>query len=520
MTSRGVAPIDALDVTWLTSPFNEMLIPYDGRLGVVFKHTSPVPAEASAAAGTVRPEDERLPARQLLAYGLQHILTMYGGIIAPPLIVGAAAGLSGAELGLLVTATIFVSGLATLLQTLGVPMFGSRLPLVQGATFAAVSTMTAIATRSHGLAAVFGATIAAGLVGLVASLFFGKVVRFFPPVVTGCVIAVIGLTLLPVAFGWATGGGEGSGEGGSMADVGLAGLTLLIILVLSRVGKGSISRLSILLGIVVGTALAAAFGMTDFSAVTDGAVFALPDPLGFGVPTFNAAAVISMVLVIFVTLTETTADIIAVGEIVDTPVDARRIGDGLRADMLSTTVSPLLGGFACTAFAQNVGLVALTKIKSRFAVAAGGGILVALGLFPVLGRVIAAVPLPVLGGAGLVLFGSVAASGVRTLGKVDFDNNLNLVIVATALGFGLIPVASPHFWDAFPDWFALIMSSGISAASVVAVVLNLVFNETGWKRRDASVFAASPPRGVVPESAAPEAGAAEEAGKQPERDGV
>jgi xanthine permease len=477
------------------------LIPHDGRLGAVFKRTSSSPAAAPAAAGAVRPEDERLPARQLLAYGLQHILTMYGGIIAPPLIVGAAAGLSGAELGLLVTATIFVSGLATLLQTLGVPMFGSRLPLVQGATFAAVSTMTAIATRSHGLAAVFGATILAGLVGLVASLFFGKVVRFFPPVVTGCVITVIGLTLLPVAFGWATGGGEGAAHGGSMENVGLAGLTLLVILVLSRVGKGAVSRLSILLGIVVGTALAAAFGMADFSKLADGPVFALPDPLGFGVPTFDAAAVISMVLVIFVTLTETTADIIAVGEIVDTPIDARRIGDGLRADMLSTTLSPLLGGFACTAFAQNVGLVALTRIKSRFAVAAGGAIMLVLGLFPVLGRVIAAVPLPVLGGAGLVLFGSVAASGVRTLSTVDFDNNLNLVIVATALGFGLIPVASPHFWDAFPDWFALIMSSGISAASVLAVVLNLLFNRTGGRRRDASVVAAAPPRAVVPEQA-------------------
>lgn len=499
MATLWVASIDAHAVTWLTSIVNEMLIPYDGRLGAVVKRTSSSPAAAPAAAGAVRPEDERLPARQLLAYGLQHILTMYGGIIAPPLIVGAAAGLSGAQLGLLVTATIFVSGLATLLQTLGVPMFGSRLPLVQGATFAAVSTMTAIATRSHGLAAVFGATIAAGLVGLVASLFFGKVVRFFPPVVTGCVITVIGLTLLPVAFGWATGGGEASGKGGSMADVGLAGLTLLVILVLSRTGKGAVSRLSILLGIVVGTVLAAAFGMADFSDVARGAVFALPDPLGFGVPTFHVAGVVSMVLVIFVTLTETTADILAVAEIVETPVDGRRIGDGLRADMLSTTLSPLLGGFACTAFAQNVGLVALTKIKSRYAVATGGGILVVLGLFPVLGRVIAAVPLPVLGGAGLVLFGSVAASGVRTLSTVDFGNNLNLVLVATTLGIGLIPVASPHFWDAFPDWFALIMSSGISAASVVAVLLNLVFHRTGRQRRDASVLAASPPMGVIPE---------------------
>ncbi|MGH3440164.1 MAG: nucleobase:cation symporter-2 family protein, partial [Sciscionella sp.] len=430
---------------------------------------------STSAAADRRPEDQRLPARQLLAYGLQHILTMYGGIIAPPLIVGAAAGLSGAQLGLLVTATIFVSGLATVLQTLGVPLIGSKLPLVQGASFAAVSTMAAIATRSHGLAAVFGATIAGGLVGLLASIFFGKVVRFFPPVVTGSVITVIGLSLLPVAFGWASGGTEGGGTGGSMAGIGLAGLTLLIILLLSRLGRGAISRLSILLGIVIGTGIAAALGKADFSDVGSGAMFSLPHPLSFGVPQFEPAAVLSMVIVIFVVLTETTADILAVGEIVGTDVDARRVGDGLRADMVSTTLSPLLGGFTCSAFAQNVGLVALTGIKSRFAVATGGGILVLLGLFPVLGRVIAAVPLPVLGGAGIVLFGSVAASGIRTLSSVKFDGTLNLVIVATAISFGIIPVAMPNFWKAFPGWFDLIMSSGISAASVVAVVLNLLF---------------------------------------------
>ncbi len=454
---------------------------------------------STSAAADRRPEDQRLPARQLLAYGLQHILTMYGGIIAPPLIVGAAAGLSGAQLGLLVTATIFVSGLATVLQTLGVPLIGSKLPLVQGASFAAVSTMAAIATRSHGLAAVFGATIAGGLVGLLASIFFGKVVRFFPPVVTGSVITVIGLSLLPVAFGWASGGTEGGGTGGSMAGIGLAGLTLLIILLLSRLGRGAISRLSILLGIVIGTGIAAALGKADFSDVGSGAMFSLPHPLSFGVPQFEPAAVLSMVIVIFVVLTETTADILAVGEIVGTDVDARRVGDGLRADMVSTTLSPLLGGFTCSAFAQNVGLVALTGIKSRFAVATGGGILVLLGLFPVLGRVIAAVPLPVLGGAGIVLFGSVAASGIRTLSSVKFDGTLNLVIVATAISFGIIPVAMPNFWKAFPGWFDLIMSSGISAASVVAVVLNLLFNETSrGGRKDRSVLAASPPKAVLP----------------------
>jgi xanthine permease len=445
------------------------------------------------------PEHERLPARQNFTYGLQHILTMYGGIIAPPLIVGEAAGLSGPQIGILVTATIFVSGLATLLQTLGLPMVGSKLPLVQGASFASVSTMAAIATKSHGLGAVFGATIAAGAIGILISFVFGKIMRFFPPVVTGSVITVIGLSLLPVAFGWVT-GGEGAGKSGSLASIGLAGFTLLVILLLSRVDKGGISRLSILLGIVIGTAFAALTGMADFSDVGNGAMISAPSTaFTFATPQFPVAAVISMTIVMLVVLCETTADIIAVAEIVETKIDSRRLGDGLRADMISTTLSPLLGGFTCSAFAQNVGLVALTKIKSRYAVAAGGGILVLLGLFPVVGRVVAAIPSPVLGGAGLVLFGSVAASGIRTLSTVKFDNNLHLIIVACAIGFGIIPIAAPNFWSAFPNWLNLIMSSGISASTIVAVLLNLLFNEFGRRAKTPSVLAASPPKAVATE---------------------
>jgi len=456
---------------------------------------------------TVRPEDEKLPPRQLVTYGTQHILTMYGGLIAPPLIVGEAAGLSAAELSVLITATIFVSGVATLLQTLGLPMLGSRLPLVQGASFSAVSTMGAIA-QSQGLGAVFGATIGAGLIGIALSMVFGKIVRFFPPVVTGSVITVIGLTLLPSAFDWAADRGEGSaaGEaGGGMAAIGLAALTLLIIMVLSRINHGGVSRMSILLGIVLGTVVAVPLGMADFGTVGDGPIVAPPALLTLGVPEFHIAPIISMVVVMIVTLTETTADILAVGEIVETPVDSRRLGNGLRADMFSTTLSPLLGGFTVSAFAQNVGLVALTKVKSRYAVATGGAILVVLGLLPVVGRVVQSIPLPVLGGAGLVLFGSVAASGIRTLSTVAFSNNLNLIIVATTIGVGVIPIAAPDFWAIFPHWFELIMSSGISAAALMAIVLNLVFNEIPWSGRGrASVSAAAGPQAVTQEGTLPD----------------
>lgn len=447
-----------------------------------------------------RPEDERLPLASSYAYGLQHILTMYGGVIAPPLIVGGAAGLTGAQIGLLVSSALFVSGLATILQSAGLPFFGSQLPLVQGISFASVSTMTAVATGSGGLPAVFGAIIVAGLVGLAISPFFSQVVRFFPPVVNGTIITVIGVSLLPVAVRWAMGGNAKAPGYGSVTTIALAAFTLGVILVLTRLVQGPISRLSILLGIVVGTGFAALLGKADFSGVGTGSIAAFPRPFAFGAPTFQVGAIVSMVIVILVIMTETTADIIAVGEIIGTQITPRRVGDGLRADMLSTSVAPVFNSFPASAFAQNVGVVAITGIKSRWVVTAGGSVLVVLGLLPVLGRVVAAVPQPVLGGAGIILFGSVAASGIRTLSKVDFDGNLNLVLVATALGFGVIPIAVPAFYDAFPEWFATIFDSGISAASIVAVLLNLFFNELRVGRRPKpSTLSAAPPVGITPD---------------------
>ncbi|MGY0538230.1 nucleobase:cation symporter-2 family protein [Nocardioides sp. YJ-D4] len=440
---------------------------------------------------TTRPEDERHPPGQLLAYGTQHILTMYGGVIAPPLIVGGAAGLSGTDLALLVTAGLFVSGLATLLQTLGLGPFGSRLPIVQGISFASVSTMVTIASED-GLRPVFGAIIVAGLIGLVLSSFFAQLVRLFPAVVTGTIITVIGLSLMPVAFRWAMGNDASAPDYGSMTNIAYAGLTLLIILVISRVFQGAISRLSILIGLVVGTVIAVIAGQADFSSVGKADVVALPPLLHFGSPTFEVGAIVSMTIVVLVIMTETTADILAIGEIVETDVDARRVARGLRADMAATTVAPLFGTFPCSAFAQNVGLVALTGIRSRYVVATGGLVLLLLGLLPVVGAVVAAIPYPVLGGAGIVLFGSVAASGIRTLSRVDYEDNLNMVIVSVALAVGILPIAAPTFWDAFPEWLGVIMHSGISATALVAVVLNLLFNEiTVGNRSGASVFAAS-----------------------------
>ncbi len=455
------------------------------------KNSKAAAAISGSRTAPARPEDERLSIGSSFAYGFQHVLTMYGGIIAVPLIVGQAAGLSPADTGILIAAALFMGGLATLLQTLGLPFFGSQLPLVQGVSFASVATMVAIVTGGGGLPSVFGAVIASAAIGLLIAPVFSKIVRFFPPVVTGTVITTIGLTLMPVAANWAMGGNRKAEDYGSMANIGLAAVTLAAVLILSKVGSATISRLSILLAIVIGTIVAVLTGMANFSKVGDGPIAAFPTPFHFGAPTFEIAAIISMVIVVLVILTETMADILAVGEIVGTKTDSKRIAAGLRADMVSSMFAPVFGSFTQSAFAQNVGLVAVTKIKSRYVVAAGGVILVLLGLLPVMGRVVAAVPTAVLGGAGIVLFGTVAASGIRTLAKVEYRNNMNLIIVATSIGFGMIPIAAPAFYDQFPNWFYTIFHSGISSAAIMAIALNLLFNHLkAGNSENQSVFVA------------------------------
>lgn len=297
------------------------------------------------------PEDQRLPIGRSLAYGLQHILTMYGGLIAPPIIVGGAAGLNEAEIALLISASIFLSGLATLLQSLGVPYFGAKLPIVQGISFAAVSTMATIAS-TDGRRPIFGAMLVAGVVGMLIAPLFARIIVLFPPVVTGSIITVIGLSLLPVAFDWIIGDDPHGDGSGSPRDIALAGLTVTIIVVMTRLFRGMLSRMAVLFGLVLGTLVAVAVGAGTFAAVGEGPVFAVPPLLHFGTPQFSAGPIAAMLVVMAVIMTETTADLLAVGQIIGTPVDSRRLADGLRADMASSTVAAVVGSFPCSAFGR------------------------------------------------------------------------------------------------------------------------------------------------------------------------
>jgi uric acid transporter len=444
------------------------------------------------------PVDEVLPFPQMFVYGLQHVLSMYAGVVAVPLIIGTALKLSPTDLTYLVSAGLFMSGIATLLQTLGVWKIGARQPIVQGTSFAAVSTMLAVGAQNGGgtvgLRAILGALLLSGVIGFLIAPVFTRLLRFFPEVVTGTVITIIGISLLPVAIKWAGGGTPGVTKTfGDPVNILVAALTMVIIVLIYRFLPGAFSRVAILLGLVLGTIVAIPFGLTSFSNISNAQIFQLTTPFYFGTPIFAVGATISMVVVMLVIMTETTADILAIGEVIDQPATREQVTNGLRADMGATALSAVFNGFSVSAFAQNVGLVAITGIRSRFVVAVGGGILVFLGLFPILGALVALVPLPVLGGAGLALFGTVAASGIRTLSRVDFSGNANIVIVAFALAMGIIPIAVPTFYDKFPSWFTVIFDSGITAAAITAVLLNVVFNILGRNEEtEAPIFAEAP----------------------------
>lgn len=430
--------------------------------------------ELSMANQAKHPVDQVLPFGQLFLYGLQHVLAMYAGAVAVPLIIAGAAGLTKEQTAFLINADLFTCGIATLLQCLGFWKFGIRIPVIQGVTFAAVTPMVMIA-QSQGMTGIFGAVIVAGLFTLLVAPFFSKLIRFFPPVVTGSVITIIGISLLQVGVNWAA-GGVGNKDYGSLTFLGVAGIVLLTILLINKYCTGFLANVSVLLGLAVGMIVAIPLGLVDFSGVGNAAWLGLDTPFYFGFPTFELGAIIAMILVMIVVMVESTGDFLAIGEIVGKKIDQEDLTRGLRADGLSTMLGGMFNAFPYTAFAQNVGLVALTGVKSRFVVATSGLILVVLGLFPKVATVVASVPSAVLGGAGIAMFGIVAANGIKTLSKVDFSNNNNLFIVAISIGIGLIPLVAPNFFSMFPAWSQTILHSGITLGSITAIILNAFFN--------------------------------------------
>ncbi|GGC78703.1 nucleobase:cation symporter-2 family protein [Undibacterium terreum] len=442
----------------------------------------------------VHPVDEQLPVMKLTALGLQHVLVMYAGAIAVPLIIGGALNLPKYAIAFLISADLFCCGLVTVIQSLGIWKFGIKMPVMMGVTFAAVGPMVAMAGNpSLGILHIYGAVIAGGVFCIIAAPFMSKLMRFFPPVVTGTVITVIGVSLMGVGINWAAGGQPVIGtvvngvftkipnpEYGSPVNLGIALVVLISILLITKYMKGFIANISVLMGMVIGFIIALAMGKISFAGLENADWFAMIQPFHYGWPQFDLGAIVSMCLVMIVTMIESTGMFIALGDIVGKKVDNETLARGLRVDGLGTVIGGIFNTFPYTSFSQNVGLVGVTGVRSRFVCVAAGCILIAFGLFPKMAHVAASIPQFVLGGAGIVMFGMVAATGIKILSGVDFQRNRNnLFIVAVSIGAGMIPIVAPNFFAQMPPYMSTILHSGILLASAMAVLLNLFFNGQG-----------------------------------------
>ncbi|MCC3272587.1 purine/pyrimidine permease [Arthrobacter zhangbolii] len=421
--------------------------------------------------------DEKLPPAKLVLAGAQHLLAMYASIAAAPLVLAVALQLPQEQVIYLLAVTALASGVATILQSVGIWNIGARLPIVQGTTFTAVAPMILIGGE-WGLPAIFGSVIAAGLFTFIAAPFFSRVLFLFPPVVTGTTIAAIGISLIPIAANWMVGGDQ-SVTAISGLNLLLAVSTLVIILAVSRIFSGFLGRIAVLVGLVLGTLIAIPFGLVDFSGVGTASVFEFPAPFAFGLPTFHFSAVLAMIIVMLITMVETTSDALAIGDITGEKVDEKRVAATLRADGLSTMLGGVFNSFPFTAYAQNVGLIRLSGVKSRWAITAAGVLLVLMGLFPQISAVVAAIPMPVLGGAAMVLFGGVAAVGIGILGRVNLNDSRNILIVSVSLGLAMVPVSKPGIFSGFPASLQIVVENSIVLACLSAIVLNLIFNVAG-----------------------------------------
>ena len=464
-------------------------------------------------ASTVHPVDERLPAGQLAALGFQHVLVMYAGAIAVPVIVGRALKLTPEQVALLISADLFCCGLVTLIHSLGVTQwFGIRMPVMMGVTFAAVGPMVAIAEKTPGLAgaqAIFGTIIAAGVIGIFLAPLASRMLRYFPPVVTGTIITVIGVSLMRVGIGWAMGGlaflakvadpafaqAVAAAKAASAAlpagsapmianpncaaidNLAIAVFVLAAINLIAKFGRGFIANISLLLGFVAVGIAAALLRKMNVAKVASANWFDVVLPFSFGVPSFDPMLIATMVLVMIGTFIASTGMFIALADITGRKLTPQSLTAGLRTDGLGTLIGGIFNTFPHTSFSQNIGLVGVTGVRSRFVCVAGGAILVVLGLIPKMAALVEALPQFVFGGAGLVMFGMVAATGIRILSGVDYKANKNkLCIVAVAISAGMVLLVAPAWAQPMPHSLAPLLESGILLTTITAVVLNLFFN--------------------------------------------
>lgn len=415
--------------------------------------------------------DDRPPLLTTLLLAAQHMLAALGGIIAVPLVVGAALKLPADQIVTLINAALLGSGTVTLIQCKGVGPVGIRLPCVMGTSFAFVGAAISVGLE-HGVAGILGASLAGSLVMIIGSFFMPQIRKLFPHAVTGVVVTMIGLQLVPVAVDWSAGGRAAGAMYGDPTNLGIAAFVLVTVVLLVQFGKGIVSAAAVVIGMFIGYLVCAGMGMIDFSRVAAAPVFALPQPLHYGL-SFPVSGMVAMAIAFLVTMVETTGTFMALGAATHTKIRGKTLARGILCDGVGSAFAALMSSPPVSTFAQNVGVVSLTGVASRHVVALTGVMLFLAGLFPVLGAIVVTIPQPVLGGAGLMMFAMIIAAGVQMLGKVE-HNKRNGVIMAVAVGCGLAVTVRPDLLGKLPAFVKEAFGSGITVGALVAVMLNLL----------------------------------------------
>lgn len=414
---------------------------------------------------------------------VQHVLAMYAGAILVPIIVGTSLKFSAEEIAYLVTVDIFMCGVATFLQANKVT--GTGLPIVLGCTFTAVAPMILIG-QTKGLNVLYGSLLISGILVVLIAPFFSYLVKFFPPVVTGSVVTIIGINLMPVAMNYLA-GGEGAKNYGDTKNLMLGGITLLIILILQRFTKGFLKSIAILIGLAIGTALAGIFGMVDIKQVGDAHWFGFPVPFRFSGFGFDVSSILVFFIVAVVSLIESTGVYHALSEITGRKLERKDFRKGYTAEGLAIILGSIFNAFPYTAYSQNVGLVSLSGAKKNNVIYGMVILLLICGCIPKLGALANIIPLPVLGGAMIAMFGMVMAYGVSILGNINFQNQNNLLIIAISVGLGAGISAVPQAFKGLGEQFAWLTQNGIVLGAISAIILNFFFNGIKYKQTEENV---------------------------------
>ena len=421
--------------------------------------------------------------RKAFILGIQHLLAMYSGAVAVPLLIGTALHFSSTQMTYLVSIDIFMCGLATFLQLARNRYFGIGLPVILGCAIQAVEPLKMIG-HEYSIGTMYGSIIVAGIFVFLIAGQFAKIRKLFPPVVTGSLITVIGLTLIPIAVKNLGGGTVASKSFGSLPNIAVGGITILIILAIQFWGKGFIRSIAVLIGLIGGTIVASFMGMVSLKPVTQAAWFHVPQPFYFGMPRFALSPSLTMIIITLVSMVESTGVFFALGNLLDRDIQKEDLKKGYRAEGLAVILGGIFNTFPYTTFSQNVGLLELSGIRTKRPIYWAACLLMLMGLLPKIGALATIIPTPVLGGAMLVMFSMISVQGIRMLLKVDFTDERNTLIVAISVGAGLGVSVYPTIFQALPQSLQLFLGNGIVIASVCAVGLNLLLKRPKFRNRE------------------------------------